>query len=445
MDAPRAGEETPVDAGTPIAVRTRTVSAAPLRALLADADRPIVAWETAATRIVAVGATAHIEAEGPDRFRAVRTRAEAIFDRCESPDGLPEVARPRFYGGSSFTDHGGTNAQWAGFPAAWFVLPAVQVVEADGEWWLTATATGPEGDEEATDALNRWSERLANLKPSTPTPPPGTIARDRVPSREGWRRQVQAALRSIDSGELEKVVLAQSLTATLASALDVPAALGRLANAYRDCFRFAVAPRGEGTFFGATPEKLVARRGRAVETEALAGSTGRGDTPAEDEWLADELRDSPKDRHEHRLVVDAIRDQLDPLAATVRTGPLSVRRLASVQHLQTPISADLHTDDHVLSLVEALHPTPTVGGLPPARALETIRDSEAFDRGWYAGPIGWFDRTGDGEFAVAIRSALAHGADVTCFAGAGIVADSQPDREWEEVQLKYRPILDVLE
>jgi menaquinone-specific isochorismate synthase len=241
------------------------------------------------------------------------------------------------------------------------------------------------------------------------------------------------------------VVLAQSLTATLASALDVPAALGRLANAYRDCFRFAVAPRGEGTFFGATPEKLVARRGRAVETEALAGSTGRGDTPAEDEWLADELRDSPKDRHEHRLVVDAIRDQLDPLAATVRTGPLSVRRLASVQHLQTPISADLHTDDHVLSLVEALHPTPTVGGLPPARALETIRDSEAFDRGWYAGPIGWFDRTGDGEFAVAIRSALAHGADVTCFAGAGIVADSQPDREWEEVQLKYRPILDVLE
>ena len=149
--------------------------------------------------------------------------------------------------------------------------------------------------------------------------------------------------------------------------------------------------------------------------------------------------------HLETHVADAIREQLEPFASSVGTGDRSVRRLATVQHLRTPISAELAGDEHVLSLVEALHPTPAVGGLPPDAALETIRETETFDRGWYAAPVGWFDASGNGTFAVAIRSALARGDAATVFAGAGIVADSDPDREWDEVQLKYRPMLDELE
>jgi menaquinone-specific isochorismate synthase len=182
-----------------------------------------------------------------------------------------------------------------------------------------------------------------------------------------------------------------------------------------------------------------------VETGALAGTTGRGDTPEEDEWLARELMDDEKNRHEHELVADAIREQLDPFAASVAAGERRVRRLATVQHLETPITAELERDEHVLTLVKALHPTPAVGGLPPDRALETIRETERFDRGWYAAPVGWFDAAGYGSFAVALRSAVVRDATATLFAGVGIVGDSDPDREWDEVDLKYRPMLDELE
>ncbi|OYR89092.1 isochorismate synthase, partial [Halorubrum sp. E3] len=178
---------------------------------------------------------------------------------------------------------------------------------------------------------------------------------------------------------------------------------------------------------------------------ARAGTTGRGETPAEDEWLAQELLDDEKNVHEHELVADTVREQLEPFAASISAGERRVRRLATVQHLHTPITAELDADRHVLDLVEALHPTPAVGGLPPDRALATIRETEPFDRGWYAAPVGWIDAAGNGAFAVAIRSAVTTARRTTLFAGVGIVADSDPDREWDEVQLKYRPILDELE
>jgi menaquinone-specific isochorismate synthase len=286
---------------------------------------------------------------------------------------------------------------------------------------------------------------LADVSDQPVGEPPGIDRRERTPSQEGWREQVRAALESVDRGDLQKVVLAQSLRASLGADLSVPDALARLAETYPDCYRFMLSPEDGGTFFGATPERLVSLRGRTVRTEALAGSTGRGDTPAEDEWLATELVESEKDRHEHRLVADAIRDQLEPFASSVRTGELSVRRLATVQHLRTSITAELDRDRHVLDLVDALHPTPAVGGLPPDEALRTIRETEAFDRGWYAAPIGWVDAGGNGSFAVGIRSAVARDRVATLFAGAGIVSDSDPDREWDEVQLKYRPMLDELE
>jgi len=422
---------------------TRTVPGVDLRAVQEAFDPPTTTWRAPdEPSIVGCGAVATLTASGHDRVAAIREQANELFGRLE--EGTPRSARPRLFGGFAFHGDHEPGHPWAGFPGARFVLPEVQVVVDDAETRLTVNRTDSDPPTVRRRA-REVAERLESLPaPDGPAPPPGIERRSGEPTREEWRRQVNAAIDRIRRGDLRKVVLAQSTELELASGLSPPDALARLAATYPDCTRFAIRPTADATFFGATPERLVSLSGRSVETNALAGSTGRGDTEAEDEWLASELEDSEKDRHEHELVVEAIRDQLQPLAASVRTGQRRVRPLATVQHLQTPITAELADAEHVLSVVEALHPTPAVGGLPPATALETIRSTETFERGWYAAPVGWFDAAGDGTFEVAIRSAIANGDTATLLAGAGIVTDSEPDREWDEVQLKYGPMLEAL-
>jgi menaquinone-specific isochorismate synthase len=328
------------------------------------------------------------------------------------------------------------------------VLPRVQLTFADNGTWLTVNAAGPDAAVDVVeDRLADEVERLAALDDDATDPPrPGITQTRRTTSREAWRESVEAAVARIRGADLQKVVLAQALEADLSNEFPRAATLKRLAEKYPDCHRYFFEPDDGGSaFFGATPERLVSLRGRTVETDALAGTTGRGETPEEDEWLARELLDDAKNVHEHELVADTVREQLEPFAASISAGERRVRRLATVQHLHTPITAELRDERHVLDLVEALHPTPAVGGLPPDRALETIHETEPFDRGWYAAPVGWIDAAGNGAFAVAIRSAVATPRRATLFAGVGLVADSDPDREWDEIQLKYRPILDELE
>ncbi|MDG5776354.1 isochorismate synthase [Haloarculaceae archaeon H-GB2-1] len=448
MEPLRGDEATVGRLDEPIVTRGCRVADASLDSFLDSGRHPRLAWTGDDAAIAAHGAAATVTAHGPNRFQSVRADAEALFEDRDVPDDLPRVARPRLFGGFAFHASGTDPSRsdlWNGFPDAAFFLPAVQLTRADDEIWLSVTATGPDAVTTARDRLETWEYRLSNTNGGPTRSQPAITARRYRPSREGWRSQVRAALEQVERGSLRKVVLAQALTLDLDATPSVSAVLASLGETYPDCRRFLFAPDAEGTFFGATPERLVSLQGRTVRTEALAGSTGRGETPAEDEWLVEQLLESEKDAHEHELVVDAIRDQLVPLASTVRTGERSIRRLATVQHLRTKITAELAADEHVLSLVDALHPTPAVGGLPPDAALATIRETEAFDRGWYAAPVGWFDAAGNGSFAVALRSALVREAEATLFAGAGIVANSDPDAEWDEVQLKYRPILDELE
>ena len=435
-----------------VAARACRVDAVPVRTVVDLFERPRLVWADADGTTVAGGTAAVITASGADRFEAVSRRAQAVFGKLDAPDPLPDGARPRFYGGFAFTDdHGASGSDsdavrlWRGFPAAKFVLPAVQVsVTGDGTW-LTTAATGPDAGARAAARLDQWQGRLETLPTFARSSPPGVRSREYDPSRPAWRRQVAAAIDRIREGQLRKVVLAQSLSIELGKPVAVADVLARLGDVYPSCYRFLFEPATGGSFFGATPEQLVTVRGTAVETEALAGSIGRGETRAEDEWLATELRDSEKNTHEHELVVEAIQRQLAALTDDTETSEQGVRQLANVQHLRTPIRATLPHEEHVLSLVEALHPTPAVGGLPPERALETIRETEAFERGWYAAPVGWFDADGNGTFAVAIRSAVTRGTQARLFAGAGIVRDSDPDVEWDELQLKYRPVLDELQ
>jgi len=251
------------------------------------------------------------------------------------------------------------------------------------------------------------------------------------------------------------VVLAREVALTRPGCpFDPGAVLARLRATFPDACLFAVAPAdgaaGNPVFLGASPERLVSLAGGVVATSCLAGSIGRGTTAAEDDALGARLLGSAKDQVEHSLVARMLREQLGPLCDSLEIGETpELVRLANVQHLHTPIHGALRarsdgTVPCILDLVATLHPTPAVGGYPRHAALDLIRRRERLDRGWYAGPLGWLDRHGEGEFAVAIRSALLRGSEARLFAGCGIVGDSDPHSEYLESRLKLRAMLGAL-
>ncbi|MFB6093772.1 MAG: isochorismate synthase MenF [Halanaeroarchaeum sp.] len=440
----------------PTRLRSRSVSlpSIALRDVL-RLDRPIHAVFTAPSEptVVASGVAETVTAEGRDRFAGIRRAGDRVFDALDAEG--PHAARPRFLGGFSFHDRHASAPPWEDFPEAWFVLPTVQFVLGDDGGWLTVT--GAAGDHAAADLTETAREIRDGIETeSTVAQSPGVAATERGTEYDRWIDQVEGALARIESGTLEKVTLAQTLEATLEDRFPLAGTLDRLGSVYPSCYRFAIRPgaaRGVTpagsesdaipTFFGASPERLVTMADETLLTGALASTVARGETEAADAALADRLQRDEKFDREHAVVVESIVRQLEAVARDVRIGDRTIRRLDAVQHLFTPIEATADAD-HVLEAVTALHPTPAVGGLPPDEALDAIRRTETFDRGWYAAPIGWFDGAGDGTFAVGIRSAVAEDARATLFAGNGIVADADPDAEWNEVQLKYSPILDAL-
>jgi salicylate biosynthesis isochorismate synthase len=224
--------------------------------------------------------------------------------------------------------------------------------------------------------------------------------------------------------------------------IDVRGALARVRAAYPECSSFAFQ-RGSAIFLGASPERLVSRRGSAVLADALAGSSAR--SPGDDERAMAALLASDKDRREHHVVVLAVERALRPFATMMRApDEPRVRSLRNVHHLWTPIEATLARPVHVLDLVRALHPTPAVCGTPKSAALAWIATHEPAPRGWYAGAVGWFDAEGDGAFSVAIRSGLLDRREAWLYAGAGIVEGSDPDAEYAETRVKHAPLLYAL-
>jgi menaquinone-specific isochorismate synthase len=249
---------------------------------------------------------------------------------------------------------------------------------------------------------------------------------------------VEAIRSAIGRGDLQKAVLAHRTLVT-ASALPGPVeVLQRLQEQAPECTRFAVR-RGRTTFLGATPERLVSKSGLSVQTEAIAGSRGPSDA------LARELLASAKDRGEHEIVVSELLRLLEPISVRLsKSASPRLRELRHVSHLCTAIRAELLRDCHVLDLVERLHPTPAVGGYPRSVALAAIQRHEPAPRGWYAGPIGWFDAAGDGDFCVGLRSGLLEPTTAFVYAGAGIVRDSHRDMEYAETELKMAALLAAL-
>jgi menaquinone-specific isochorismate synthase len=214
---------------------------------------------------------------------------------------------------------------------------------------------------------------------------------------------------------------------------------------YPDCHRFWFEPRPYHAFYGATPELLARVDGRHLQTMGLAGSIRRGSTPAMDDALAQTLLHSKKDLYEHEVVVDSIQRRLQPVVSELHISAApEVLKLGYIQHLYSAIHGRLKEKSGILPIVEILHPTPALGGSPRTLAMQFIREAEPVPRGWYAAPVGWIDHQLDGTFSVAIRSAVAQDRRVWLHAGAGIVADSDPQKEWEETALKFQPMLHAL-
>ena len=266
-----------------------------------------------------------------------------------------------------------------------------------------------------------------------------------VPPADAYEFAVGEAVAMIRRGEMRKVVLARTIEVTAERELDPRLLAGRLRALDPDAYTFAV-PTADGVLVGASPELLVARRGHEVRSNPLAGSAPRSGDPEEDRANADALIGSSKEQEEHVIVVDAVAETLRPFCEDLRWDPEPVlRETPNVWHLSTRFRGALRDPaPTALDLVAALHPTPAVAGEPREAALATIAELEPFERGGYAGPVGWVDAEGDGEWAIALRCAELRGQRAVLYAGAGIVADSDPSRELGETERKFRAFLDAL-
>lgn len=340
----------------------------------------------------------------------------------------------RFYGGTRFDMRTPAAPEWRTLGAYRFVVPRFEAVRRDGRTLLVCNFWHSERD--------GLSPLLADLqRPPAPVPErPPLVCLQRhadTPTHSEWEELVRTALVAIDNPRdpLRKVVVARRTSATAASLLTPSLLLACMSRTEDRSFRFLVQPRPGTAFVSVTPERLFSLSGRTVHTEAIAGTRRRGYSKQEDQRLRQELSSSAKDVLEHRIVHDAIASALSNLCTDTKASTTKVLRLPAVQHLMSRLSGHLAPGLGVADLIDSLHPTPAVGGEPaePARCFLTLH--ETFDRGWYAAPVGWIGQ-GEATFAVAIRSALLNGEEVSLYTGNGVVTGSSPDSEWAELEAK---------
>jgi salicylate biosynthesis isochorismate synthase/menaquinone-specific isochorismate synthase len=398
--------------------------------------------------LAALGAVRRLEGRGPGRFAAAAAawRALAGAAEADAPDG-PPGAGPVAVGGFAFADEGGAAPHWAGFAAADLVVPEVALARRGGDVRLTLAALAAP-DDDAAQLAERLHWRAGELRAvGLPLVDPAPAGRFRIASvcpPEHYEEAVARAVERIRAGDFEKIVLAREVAVHAPAPPDPAAVFGVLRAAFESCYVFC-AGRGDAAFIAASPELLVRREGLRASAVALAGSTRRSADPAVDDHLGEQLLRSDKDREEHAIVARRIARALRPHAVWV-TAPAepALVKVANIQHLATPIRAQLTEPRSAVELAGLLHPTPAVGGEPHAAAVPRIPALEGLDRGWYAGPVGWTDANEDGELCVALRCALLRGREARLYAGVGVVRDSDPAAELAETEMKLDALLPIL-
>lgn len=344
----------------------------------------------------------------------------------------------RYYGGIRFNPARSADPAWEPFGAARFFVPRFECYAEGGKSWFACNFL--------LDPAEDWRSRAESLLKEVKelnwdglpafAEAPALLSRSNLPAREGWRKNVLTALALMQQRRVEKIVLARKSTLRFSTPIIAVEVLRRLQAADPQAFHFCFQLSAHKAFIGATPERLYRRNGAEIFSEAVAGTRPRGNSRAVDQKYYRELLHSEKDIREHRFVLESILSSFRQLCSAVEASQtLSVLKLSNVQHLYSKVRGILKPgadDGRILSL---LHPTPAVGGHPKSAALQEIDALEPFDRGWYAGPVGWIS-AGAAEFAVAIRSALIEGEQIHLFSGAGIVPGSSPEKEWQEIESK---------
>ena len=384
-----------------------------------------LAWIRRGAGLVGWGEAARVTlSAGDDRFTAGEKWLREVLETCEIRD---EVGRR----GSGLVAFGSFTFDDCSEGSVLIVPRTLLGRDNDGNAWLTTISPASPGGRPSWP-ITTWRPLIV---------PEGVRWHDGSLTAPEWEQAVAAAVRRITRGDLRKVVLARDLYASADGLIDARVLLRRLAARYPDCFTFACAG-----LVGATPELLVRRDGREVSSLVLAGTMPRGATDAEDAELAAALLGSAKDNEEHGYAVTSLTDAIEPLCQALRIAPRpELLRFANVQHLGTWVHGTLATDHSALALSAALHPTAAVGGTPTVAAVELIRELENMDRERYAGPVGWVDADGNGEWGIALRCAEVDGRRARLFAGCGIVAGSDPAAELAEAQVKFRPMQTALE
>lgn len=400
--------------------------------------------------LAGLGVAHEAASRGDTRFADVaeeclRTGRDAIL---EEPPGLAAGAGPVWLGGFAFDAEGGSSSTWSSLSPGSLVLPELSICRSGERAFLTVNAVVHPGDD-AGERGATLSARLAGLHSDAPLPmlDPHPTAHAEIRSARppgDFEATVAAATNRIGAGEISKVVLAREVVVSAAAAHDPAALFGAMREQFPACFCFCVGTP-EAAFIGASPELLVRRSGASVSTVALAGSTRRSSDPAVDDHLGEQLLRSDKDRREQRIVSKRIVRALRSHAVWVEAAAEpEIVKIANIQHLATPVIAQLAEPHSAIELAGMLHPTPAVGGEPWPEAATVIADLEGMDRGWYAGPVGWMDATEDGEFCVALRSALLRDREAHLFAGVGVVAGSDPAAELAETEVKLQALLPLL-
>ncbi len=428
---------------------------------------------------VGYGIAAEWQASGGERLRTLRERAQELAATWRQTDpestgcapfaflgfaARPEEVRCEIWaearGQVRARDRGQVPAAVSGaycgeaqgdapaeLPNALLRIPEIALRTRRGQAALILNARLPASP---NDLLVRWAALLDRLVPALyqPAPPPlPTAALQRgpeTPSPQGWHRLLRSALDRIDSQDFQKVVLARRLRISGSRAFDIPRLVATLAESYPSCQILSMR-HGARTFVAATPERLLSLRGNRVEVDALAGTSSRAAEAGRDGALAQALRGSAKNLHEHRLVIEAIRDALGPVAARIDIpAEPDIMRLANVHHLWTRISARFDAPMDVFTLAELLHPTPATNGEPRREASAWLSHCDPFDRGWYTGAAGLVDPDLSGELWVLLRCADIHDQTADLFAGAGIVEGSDPALEWRETEHKLDAMLSAL-
>jgi menaquinone-specific isochorismate synthase len=410
-----------------------TVEVADPGDLLARLPGPsALAWVRRGDGLVGWGEAARLTLPaGTDRFTAGEKWLRELFDDARVADevGVPGSGPVAF---GSFTFDPACDGSV-------LIVPRVLLARRHGRSWLTTIS-----DRADTPAST------GPFPAPRPVTAPGEVRwSDGSLSAPQWEQAVAAAVAAIRAGELSKVVLARDLLATASAPIDARMLLTRLAARYPDCYTFSCSG-----LVGATPELYIRREGDRLTSLVLAGTAPRGGSPPEDDALGAGLLSSAKNVEEHGYAVADVRAALEPLCAelTVARQP-ALLRLANVQHLATGVTGVLGPrpgrpagdQPSALALAAALHPTPAVCGTPSGAALQMIRELERMDRGRYAGPVGWVDAAGNGEWGIALRCAALDGPRARLFAGCGIVADSDPAAELAEAQAKFRPVQQAIE